>query len=48
MFKSYHDVKMAELQKTKMLNAKLLSIEGSSHSDSGHRQLGGASSLREN
>ena len=36
MLKSNYDIKMAELQKTKMHNAKLLSITGSSRSDSGH------------
>ena len=36
MLKNNYDVKMAELQKTKMHNAKLLSIAGSSHSDTGH------------
>ena len=36
VLKNNYDVKMAELQKTKMHNAKLLSIAGSSHSDSGH------------
>ena len=36
MLKSNYDVKLAELQKTKMHNAKLLSIAGSSVSDSGH------------
>ena len=35
MLKSNYDIKMAELQKTKMHNAKLLSIAGSSHNDSG-------------
>ena len=36
VLKNNYDVKMAELQKTKMHNAKLLSIAGSSHSDTGH------------
>ena len=36
MLKSNYDVKLAELQKTKMHNAKLLSIAGTSVSDSGH------------
>ena len=36
MLKNNYDGKMAELQKTNMHNVKLLSIAGSSHSDSGH------------
>ena len=36
MLKSNYDVKLAELQKMKMHNAKLLSIAGTSVSDSGH------------
>ena len=36
VLKNNYDVKMAELQKTKIHNAKLLSIAGSSHSDTGH------------
>ena len=36
VLKNNYDVKMVELQKTKMHNAKLLSIAGSSHSDTGH------------
>ena len=35
VLKKNYDIKMAELQKTKMHNAKLLSIAGSSHNDSG-------------
>ena len=35
LLKSNFDVKMAELQKTKMHNAKLLSIAGNSYSDNG-------------
>ena len=36
LLKNNYDVKMAELQKTKMHNAKLLSIAGNSYKDSGH------------
>merc|ERR1719450_1011735 len=36
LLKNNYDIKMAELQKTKMHNAKLLSIAGSNFSDSGH------------
>ena len=35
VLKKNYDIKMTELQKTKMHNAKLLSIAGSSHNDSG-------------
>ena len=36
VLKNNYDIKMAELQKTKMHNAKLLSIAGNNFSDSGH------------
>ena len=36
VLKNNYDVKKVELQKTKVHNAKLLSIAGSSHSDTGH------------
>lgn len=36
VLKNNYDLKMADLQKTKMHNAKLLSIAGNSYKDSGH------------
>ena len=36
VLKNNYDIKMGELQKTKMHNAKLLSIAGNNYSDSGH------------
>ena len=36
VLKNNYDVKMVELQKTKMHNAMLLTIAGSTHSDTGH------------